>query len=373
MAVSVKKVKTKKELKQFIKFPFSLYKNNPYWVPPLINDELNSFNPKINPIFKEAQADFFLAYKNGKIVGRIAAIINWTEVKVQKIKKMRFGWFDFIDNNKVSKALIKKIKEIGLENKLEFMEGPVGFSNLDKVGVLTYGFNHIGTMITWYNYPYYKSHYEKMGLKVEKEYLENKFPFKNVKIKPLERVSSVIEKRYGVKMINFTKTKKLMPYIDEMFALFNVCYAKLASYVPLNKLQQIYIKKKFISFINPQYIKFVVDKNNKMIGFCITMPSFSKALQKAKGHLFPFGIFYLLHAKNHSKDVISYLIGIHPDYQNKGLNALIFRDFYYTYNKLGIINFIRTPELADNIAIHQIWKKFGQETYKKRCTFSKPL
>jgi len=371
--IEIKKITSQKELKLFVKFPFSLYKNNAYWIPPIINDELDSFNPNINPIFKEAQADFFLAYKNDKIVGRIAAIINWTEIKVQKIKKMRFGWFDFIDDFTVSNALINKVKEIGLTNKLEFMEGPVGFSNLDKVGVLTYGFDHIGTMITWYNYPYYKTHYEKMEFKVEKEYLENKFPFRNVKIRPLERVSSILEKRYGIRGINFKKTKDLLPYIDEMFTLFNTCYTKLSSYVPLSKIQQEYIKKRFISFINPEYIKFIVDKDGKMISFSITMPSFSKALQKANGHLFPFGIFYLLQAKKHSKDVISYLIGVHPDYQNKGINALIFRDFYYTYDKLDIINFIRTPELADNIAIHQIWKKFGQETYKKRCTFIKPL
>jgi len=371
--IHIIKITTKKELKTFVKFPFLLYKNNPYWVPPLINDELDSFNPKINPIFKEAQAYFFLAYKNNKIVGRIAAMVNWTEIKVQKIKKMRFGWFDFIDDYKVSKALIEKVKEIGLENKLEFMEGPVGFSNLDKVGVLTYGFNHIGTMITWYNHPYYKTHYKKLGFKVEKEYLENKFPFKNVEIKPLERISTLIEKRYEVKELNFKKTKDLMPYVDEMFDLFNECYAPLSSFVPISDEQKAFIKKRYISFINPEYIKFVVDKNDKMIAFGITMPSFSSALQKANGKLFPFGIFYLLYAKNHSKDVISYLIGVHPNYQNKGINALIFRDFQITFEKLGIKNFIRTPELADNIAIHQIWKKFGQETHKKRCTFSKQL
>jgi len=158
-----------------------------------------------------------------------------------------------------------------------------------------------------------------------------------------------------------------------MFSLFNTCYASLSSFVPISKEQQAYIKKRFISFINPQYITFVVDENDKMIAFGITMPSFSRALQKAKGKLFPFGIFYLLHAKKHSKDVISYLIGVHPDYQNKGINALIFRDFQIAYEKLNIQYFIRTPELADNVAINKIFNKFGQITHKKRCTFSKPL
>jgi len=371
--ITIKKVNTKKELKTFVKFPFSLYNNNAYWVPPIINDELDSFNPSINPTFKEAQADFFLAYKNGKVVGRLAAIINWTEINIQKIKKMRFGWFDFIDDYTVSKALIEKVKEIGLKNKLEYMEGPVGFSNLDKVGVLTYGFDHIGTMITWYNHPYYAAHYEKLGFKIEKEYLENKFPFKNVKIEPLVRVSDLIEKRYKVKSLTFKRTKDLMPYVDEMFDLFNTCYASLSSFVPISIEQQAYIKKRYISFINPEYIIFIIDENKKMIGFGINMPSFSRALQKANGKLFPFGIFHLLDAKKHSKDVISYLIGVHPDYQNKGINALIFRDFQIAFEKLDIQNFIRTPELADNIAIHQLWKKFGQVTHKKRCTFSKPL
>ena len=371
--ITIKKISNKKELKQFVKFPFSLYKNNKYWVPPIIKDEIDGFDPKINPVFESAQADFFLAYKDNVIVGRIAAIINWTEINEQGLKKMRFGWFDFIDDIAVSTALLEKVTEIGKSNNLEFMEGPVGFSNLDKVGVLTYGFDHIGTMITWYNHPYYKSHYEKLNFKIEKKYSENRFLLKYVKLEPLERVCSLLEKRYGVKGLNFTKTKDLMPYVDEMFDLFNNCYASLSSFVPISKAQQSYIKEKFISFINPGYIKFVVDKNGKMIAFGITMPSFSKALQKANGKLFPFGIFHLLHAKNNSKDVISYLIGVHPDYQNKGINAFIFRDFKLTFTKLNLVNFIRTPELADNAAIAAIWTKYNQVTHKKRCTFRKDL
>ncbi len=371
--IEIKKVTSKKELRRFVEFPFSLYKNNAYWVPPIIKDELESFDPDINPVFKHAQADFFLAYKNKNIVGRIAAIINWTEVETQGLKKMRFGWFDFIDDFNVSSALINKVKEIGLINKLEFMEGPVGFSNLDKVGVLTFGFDHIGTMITWYNYPYYQSHFEKMGFKVEKEYLENKFEFKNVERAPLERASALIEQRYQVKSLRFTKTKDLLPYVTEMFDLFNACYASLSTFVPITATEIEYIKKRYISFINPEYIKFVIDKDQKLIAFGITMPSFSRALQKAKGHLFPFGILHLLYAKKYSKDVISYLIGVHPDYQNKGINALIFRDFQMTFEKLNIVNFIRTPELANNIAIAAIWKKFGQINHQRRCTYSKTL
>ena len=161
--IEIKEAKTPNALKAFVKFPFSLYQGNPYWIPPIINDELETFNKDKNPAFTSADAQFFLAFKNGKIVGRVAAIINHIEIKEQQVKKMRFGWFDFIDDLAISKLLLDKVDEIGKENGLEYMEGPVGFSNLDKVGVLVEGFDHIGTMITLYNHPYYQNHFEAHG------------------------------------------------------------------------------------------------------------------------------------------------------------------------------------------------------------------
>ena len=181
-------------MKQFVLFPFSLYKHNPYWVPPIVKDEIASFDPAKNPVFQNAEAQFFIAFKNGKIVGRVAAIINWIEVEKQQLKKMRFGWFDVIDDLAVSKILLNKVKEIGLENNLLFMEGPVGFNNLDKTGILTDGFEYIGTMITWYNPPYYKVHLEQLGFVKEKEYLENKFAFKNVDALYFNKWSTVVKK-----------------------------------------------------------------------------------------------------------------------------------------------------------------------------------
>ena len=180
--ITIKEVTTKREMKQFVLFQFSLYKDNKYWVPPIIKDEINNFDSKKNPVFKNAQAQYFLAYKNNKIVGRIVAIINQYEIQQQNIKKMRFGWFDVIDDIAVTKKLLEKVEEIGKANNLEYIEGPVGFNNLDKTGVLIEGFNELGTMITWYNHPYYKDHLEQLGFTKEKEYLENKFKFKNFNI-----------------------------------------------------------------------------------------------------------------------------------------------------------------------------------------------
>lgn len=371
--IHIKEIITKKEMKQFVKFPFSLYKNNKYWVPPIIKDEIESFDKGKNPVFEHAKARFFVAIKNNEIVGRIVAIINTYETEKQNIKKMRFGWFDVIDDIEVTKALLNKVAEIGRENNLEYLEGPVGFNNLDKTGVLIDGFDHIGTMITWYNHPYYSKHLEQLGFKKEKEYIESKFPFKNIQIERYQKASSIIKRRYELTALNFTSTDKIMPYVDEMFELFSKTYSKLSTYVPISNAQIAYFKKKYISFINPEYIKFVVDKNHKLVAFAIVMPSFSEALQKANGKLFPFGIFHLLKARKNSKDVTFYLIGVHPEYQNKGVTAVIFEEFHKVFKARGIENCIRTPELEDNHAIHQIWKDFDPKIHKRRRTYKLDL
>lgn len=371
--VTLKEAKTKSELKDFVKFPFSLYKDSPYWVPPIIDDELASFDKSKNPVFKDADAWFYLAYRNDKIVGRVVAIVNRLEVEQQQVRKMRFGWFDFIDDYEVTEALFNKVAEIGREQKLSFMEGPVGFSNLDKVGVLTEGFDEIGTMITWYNHSYYVNHFERFGFTKEKEYMENKFPFSNADPKFFEKANDLVKKRYGVKALNFSKTKDVLPMADKMFDLFNESYSSLSSFVPITDIQKEYFKKKYISFINPEYIKFILDKDDKLIAFGIVMPSFSKALQKAKGKLFPFGIFHLLSAKKNSKEVIFYLIGVHPEYQNKGVTAVMFSEYHKTFTQKGIEDCVRTPELEENVAIRQLWKHFDPKVYKRRRTYKKDL
>ncbi|WP_290700393.1 GNAT family N-acetyltransferase [Lacinutrix sp.] len=371
--ITTKIATTKKDLKTFVKFPFSLYRDSKYWVPPIINQELATFNKDKNPIFKDAEATFILAYKDGKLVGRVAAIINWLEIKNQNQLKMRFGWFDFIDDLEVSKALLNEVENIGKKHNLEYTEGPVGFSNLDKVGVITEGFDRIAPMITWYNFPYYAKHYEAYGYSVEKNYVENHFPFKNVKPEFFKKAQDLIKRRYNLRALQFTKTSEVMKYADKMFDLFNLSYSSLSSFVEITDIQKEYFKKKFISFVNPEYIKFVVDKDDELVGFAIVMPSFANALQKANGKLFPFGFKHILNAKKKNKDIIFYLIGVHPDYQNKGVHAVIFNEYYETFKDMGMETCYRTPELEDNEAIHRIWKHFFPVIYRRRKTFRKPL
>ena len=371
--ITIKEATSKKEIKEFILFSFELFKGNPYWVPPLISEEMETFDKANNPNLKNCDIKLFLAYKNDKIVGKVAAIVNWTEVEQLGKKKTRFGWFDAIDDIEVTKALLEKIEAFGKERGMDHIEGPIGFSNLDKVGVLTEGFNELSTMISWYSNPYYKEHFKQLGLVVEKEYQESVFSFLDVNPAPYIRASNMIKERYGLRIVNFKKSSEIMSYIDEMFQLFNTTYEKLQSFVAVTQEQIDYIKKKHISFINPEYIKFVLDENNKMIAFVIVMPSFAKALQKANGKLLPFGWWHLLQAKKNSREVVFYLIGIHPEYQNKGITAIIFDEYYKVFQSKNIETCIRTPELEENHAMHNLWKNFNPIINKRRCTFSKAI
>jgi GNAT superfamily N-acetyltransferase len=361
------------EMETFVRFPFQLHtgQSKSYWVPPIVADEVESFNPATNPVFEHASGRYFLAYKNETLVGRIAVLKNSFEIEKQGIKKIRFGWFDFTNDLEVSAALLAKVVDIGKEAGLMYMEGPLGFSNMDKVGVMTEGFEHIGTMVSWYNPEYYVAHYVAHGLQIEKRYSESKFYMEDIPAHLFMKSAELIKQRYKLVPKIFSSTKELMPYVDEMFDLFNRSYANLSSFVAISERQKEFFKKKYISFINPEYIQFVFDETNKMIGFAIIMPSFSRALQKAGGKLLPFGWAHLLWAKYFSKTVNFYLIGVDPAFQNKGVTAIIFKEFYLVCQKKGIKEFIRTAELEDNQAIAAIWKDFNAKVHTRRVTFKK--
>lgn len=370
--IEIKQASTDQEMKEFVKFPFTLYKNNPYWVPSIIKNEFKSFH-KDNDIFKTVDVKFYLAYRNGKLAGRVAACINWTEVNELHKRKVRFGWLEMIDDLEVTKALIDKVIEFGTSNQLDYIEGPMGFSNMDKAGMLTEGFDYIATMIGLYNPKYYPEHLERLGLQTEAEWLEYKLDINAFQPDKIYKMAALISKRYEVKLLQFKTINELMPYVDEMFALLNKTYADLQSFVPIEQFQIEHYKKQYLSFIHPDYISCVMDKNDKMIAFAVTMPSFSRAFQKTKGKLFPFGFIHLLRAmrKNHHAEF--YLIGIDPDYQNKGINALIFKEIYDNFKKNGITFIETNPLLVENIKIQQLWKAFNPVIHKRRKTFRKNI
>lgn len=366
--IQIKEAKNKKEIIDFVKFPFSIYKDNPYWVPSIINEEVKSFNPK-NDIFKTVDVRFFLAYKNNKLVGRVACCINWTEVNDLGKPKVRFGWLDMIDDLEVTKALLDAVKKYGQENKMKYIEGPMGFSNMDKAGMLTKGFDQIATMIGLYNYPYYPKHLEALGFKPEAEWIEYQIDMAAYNEEKINKMSKLVEDRYQVKALEFNSIKELMPYVNEMFALLNKTYADLQSFVPIEDFQIEHYKKKYLKFIHPDFISCVMDKDNKMIAFAITMPSFSRAFQKTKGKLFPFGFIHLLKALKNNNHAEYYLIGVDPEYRSKGVTAIIFKEIYECFTKHKI-NYIETnPLLVENNKIQQLWKSLNPTIHKERKTF----
>ena len=266
-----------------------------------------------------------------------------------------------------------KVAEKAREYQLEYMEGPIGFSNMDKVGLLTEGYDHLSNMMTWYNYPYYNQNLEQLGFTKEKGFVEMEFLVKNSKPEIFKKTAEAIKKRYGVKFIDTPTTKEVLKHVDAMFDLYNETYSKLASYVPISERQREYFKQKYIPFINPEYIRFIEDKDGKLICFAIVMPSFSRALQKAKGKLFPWGWWYLLQSKRHHDTVEFYLIGVAPEYQSKGIPALLFDYYYDIFTRNGVTHCVITPELEENIAIQQLWKSFDPVIFARRATFKKQV
>lgn len=373
--IEIKEMKTKKELKQFIKFQFQLYKNEPNWVPPIINDELASMQPETNPVFKNATAQFFIAYKSGKAVGRIAAIINHVEIEEQQRLKMRFGWFDVIDDIDVTKALLGTVEEIGNANNLAYTEGPVGFSNMEKAGILIEGFEYMNTMVTWYNFPYYQIHFEKLGYTKAAEWVEYQIhvPSPEDQSQKIKKVSDMIIERYDLQTLHFKTNKDIFPYVNEMFSLLNNTYKDLSTFVPIKQYQIDHYKEKYIKYIHPEFLKCIADSNGKLIAFAITMPSFSKALKKANGKLFPFGFMHLLKAKKNNTQAAFYLIGVDPEYQKKGVAAVIFQKVQTSLYKNGVRHVETNPELEENLAIQQMWKNYKSKLHKRRRTYKKNL
>ena len=373
--IEVIKVESKKNVKDFVMFPFELYKDCEYWVPPIINEEIDAMDSNKNPVFKNAEAEFYLAYKENKIVGRIAAIVNWVEIEEQKKNKLRFGWYDTIDDINVSKALMDKVLEFGKSRKLEFVDGPVGFSNMDKAGLLIEGYDELNTMITWYHYPYQKEHLNKLGFSKLAEWVEYKIKIFSAEEAPekVKKFSKIIQERYNLKVVNFKSTKEIIPYVDKMFELLNVTYSNLQTYVTIKQYQIDFYKEKFIKYIHPDFIKCCLDENDNLIAFLITMPSFSRALKKINGKIGLMGYFHLFKAQHFNDRVSLYLIGVDPKYQSKGVTAVIFNELQQTFNNRGIVEVETNPELVENKAIQAFWKNYESTLHKRRATFTKSL
>jgi ribosomal protein S18 acetylase RimI-like enzyme len=371
--VEIREVTSKKDLKRFINFPHQLYSGNPYWVPSFDFDELNTLLSDRNPAFAHCEAKYWLAFKNGNIVGRIAGIINHLYNETWKKKRARFGWIDFIDDPEVSAALISTVEKWALEKGLEEMNGPMGFCEMDREGMLVEGFGELATLATIYNYPYYPRHIEALGYQKEVDAVEYEIKTPQQIPEKVEKINQVLMKRGKYSFVNAKKPKDLLPYADGVFGLINQAYKDLYGVVPLNDAQIKAFTKQYFGFVKPDFVKVIIDQNKQVVAFGITMPSLSRALQKSRGKLFPFGFIHILKAMKRNDTLDLYLIAVRPDLQHKGINSLLLTEITRAAIEHAIVKAETNPELESNSKVQSQWKHYESRQHKRRRFYIKQL
>lgn len=376
MAIIIKKVSSKKELKTFIRFNYELYKGNPYSVPDLYDDMLNTFSPKKNAAFEFCEAEYFLAYKDNKVVGRVAAIINNRANQTWDKKEVRFGWIDFIDDEEVSSALLKAVEDWGKQKGMDTITGPLGFTDMDAEGMLIEGFDQLGTMATIYNYPYYPQHMEKLGFEKDADWVEFKLYVPDQLPEKFVRISVIILQKYKLKIKKLTRKEiKEKHYGQKIFDLINEAYAPLYGFSKMTQGQIDQYVNTYLPLLDLRMVSIVETEDGELVAAGISMASLSKALQKAKGRMLPFGWFYLLKALfiKRPKVLDLLLVGVKPEYQSKGVNALLFYDLVPTFKKMGFVYGESNPELEENKKVQAQWSAFESVQHKRRRAFKKAI
>ncbi|MCD6113329.1 MAG: N-acetyltransferase [Bacteroidales bacterium] len=372
--IIVKEVKTKSDLRKFIAFPDKLYKGNKYRVPQLHMYERAALYPKKNPAFEFCEAKYWLAYKNNKIAGRIAGIINHKSNEIWNEKHMRFGWIDFIDDLEVSGALIKTVEDWAKDKGLTAVHGPLGFSDMDLEGMLVEGFDEMATQATIYNYPYYPVHLEKLGYKKDTDWVQFEIKIPDKVPENLKRISSQTLEKYDLKILKIKKSKEVLPYAKSMFYTLNEAFKSLYGFVPLTDKQIEKYTKDYFSAIDVKFICFVLDKNNEVAGFGISIYSLSEALQKAKGKLFPFGFIHILKALRKNNKVDMLLQAVKPEYQNKGVAAIFYSEIMQAYIDNGVEIAISSHALEDNKSAFLMFNDYETRQHlKRRCYIKKGI
>ena len=381
--ITIKTVNTKKELTQFVDFLYDLFDGNPNFVPPLFQDEYNCLDKVKNAAFDFCQAEYFLAYNDeGKIVGRIAAIINNKANQRWQQKRVRFGWFDFVDDREVSAKLLQAVEDYGRKNGMEEIVGPLGFTDLDKEGMLTEGFDQLGTMMTSYGAPYYKEHMHAMeGYTVDVRYRETKLMApKEVPAKYM-KVGEMVQKRYNLHVYKPSRWDLIVKGVGrQVFELLNETYKDIYGYNELNSKQINQYIAQYIPFVNPKFITIIRDHNTpekKMVGFGLSIASLSHALQKTrKGRLLPFGWWHIVKTLFFSKKspiIDLLLIGVLPEYRSKGANALLFTDLIPQYISYGCVWAETQVQLEDNTNATSQWGPLDPIVHKRRECYVKTL
>ena len=374
--VEIKEITSKKDLKAFVNFPDKLYKGVKYFVPELKSEEMSMFSPETNFSYEYTDVKVFLCYKNGELAGRVAALVNNRANELWNQKRIRFSRIDFIDDLEVSGALFGAVEDWAKQLGLNEVQGPLGFTDLDKEGLLIEGFDRMGTSVTIYNYPYYPKHFEAHGYGKDTDWIEYRINVPDKGDTRTERISRLAKKvmeRSNIRFFNIKRIKDAAPIVIQLFDLLSECYKDLYGVVPYtDKIANDYLRR-FQPLLNPDYAKFIVDENDKLVGFGLAAPSLSRAFQKSRGRMLPFGWAHLLWAVKFPKELDLYLVAVHPDYQKAGLAALLMNEITAAAIKNGIKTAESSPELEDNRKVQDFWKNYDKEQHKRRRCYVKTL
>jgi len=375
MSIEIRVVENKSEMKTFVKVPYKVFKGNSNWVPQLIRDEMETFDKNRNPCFEGSEARFFLAYKDGRPVGRIAAILSHKANKKFNTKNIRFGWFDTIDDYEVAESLLQAAENWGKEMGMETITGPQGFTDLDPEGMLVEGFDQLATVAVYYNHPYYPEFVNKFGFEKEIDYVEYKtmVPHEEGIPERLLRLCDRIQERSSLRILKFKNKKELMSRADEIMTLMDEAYEQIYGAVPLTKPQLQYFIKKYFPFVDKEMIQVVVNKDDAVVAFMISMTNLSRAFQKANGRLFPFGWFHLLMGLRQHKVIDFYLAGIKKSYQGLGADLMMVMEIAKLTLRKGFIHGESNPELETNTKIQAQWKHFSPVQHKRRRIYKKRI
>lgn len=376
MAIVVRPISGKKEMKRFVKFRIDLYRGSPYAIPPLLIDELTTLDPKKNPAFEFCETQCFIATDGDKPVGRICAMINHRANEVWKTRSGRFGFVDFVDDEAVSSALFAAAEAWVRSKGMHSIHGPLGFTDMDQEGMLIEGFDQLGTMATIYNHPYYPVLTEKSGYVRDADWVEYKIAIPDVVPEKLQRIARLVARKYKLRVLKYTSASQFIKdgYGQKLFELVNSTYSHLYGFTPLTPAQIDYYVRMYIPMLNLDFLTMVVDDGGALIAMAVAMPSLSKALQKAQGRLFPFGFIHLLKSLKLRNPVVDFLlIAVREDYQNKGVNALILDDGVACLIKAGVKLAESNPELLDNRKVQSQWDEFGHVNHKRRRAYRKEL
>lgn len=374
MALEIRLVSGKKDLKAFINLPFAIYKGNPYWVPPLVFDEYNTFRKDRNPAFEFCEAEYWLAWRDGQVVGRVAGLINHRYIEKWGNHYARFGWIEFVDDFTVVEALISTVEAWARGRGMTAVVGPLGFTDLDKEGLLVEGFEELGTMAMLYNPPYYPVYLERLGYTKDADWLEFVVTTPTSIPQKAQRVQELLGKRTGVHIYEWKNPRQLVArYGKQIFALLDEAYAGLYATTPLSEAQVKAYIDQYLGFVDPRFTKIVVDEEDRLIGFGITMPSLSAALQKANGHILPFGWFHLMRALRKPKSIDMYLVAIKPEYQARGVIAFLMTSLSASCITAGVTTAETSAELEGNYQVQSLWKGLEIRQHKRRRAYKKDL